>query len=83
MNLNERIVTYACLHGPIFIPGLGQFGPTMTADNVGKTKDLRMILVDGFLLCDIKGIDVAVPLAYVSHVKLGKKVESLKAVKNA
>ncbi len=47
---NEVVITYAALHDVVFIPGAGQFGPTLTNDATGKTKDLKMTLLGNELL---------------------------------
>jgi hypothetical protein len=74
MNQNQEgvRVNYACLHAPIFIPGAGQYGPTLTADATGKTKDLKMVLYDTVLSVETKGVNVLVPLSMVTHVVLAK-----------
>lgn len=67
MNPNNE-VKYACLQGVIFIPGAGQYGPTLTADAAGKTKDLKMYFDGVVLEVHTKGIRILVPAANVSHV---------------
>lgn len=71
LNLNNREVTHATLHGPIHIVGAGQFGPVLTKDqSKAQTMDLVMHIQDGFLIAKVKGIEVIIPLTSVSHMRL-------------
>lgn len=64
-NTEGTSVMYACLQGTIFIPGVGQKGPTLTADLTGK--DLKMTQFDNFLVVETKGVKVRISNAMVSH----------------
>ncbi len=65
---NKVEVKYACLHNPIFIPGAGQYGPTLTADVTGKTKDLVMSLENSLLTVKTKGVTALIPISMVTHL---------------
>lgn len=68
----NREVLAATLHGPIHIPGVGQFGPVVTKDPTkAQTKDLKMHLEGNFLIMVVKGQEVILPLSSVSHMRLG------------
>lgn len=63
-------VTYACLHAPIFIPGAGEYGRTLTNGLTGKARDLKMELTENglFLKISTKGVQVLVPMTMVTHL---------------
>lgn len=71
-QFNKREVTYATLHGPCHLPGVGQFGPVLVKD-LTKMRDIRMFLSDGFLQVLIKGAEILLPLSSVSHMQLAKE----------
>lgn len=78
-SLNDREVTFACLHAHIFVPSnvpgqmgqIGQIGPTLVKGPPdSKLGDLRMYLGDNFLHMTCKGYEIAIPLTNVTHVIL-------------
>lgn len=65
-------VIYAGLHGgPLFVPGSGQFGPTLVIGS-GSTisRITRMVLNDNTLAVDIGSVKILVPLANITHMRL-------------
>lgn len=65
-------VTYAALHGgPIFIPGVGQYGPTLTV-GAGSTisRITKMTLSETTLNVEMDKIKVLIPLANVTHMRV-------------
>lgn len=71
-------VSYAVLHNGIFVPdevGKGvNLKPTLVANSAeGKSLNLKMSLKDGYLLINVRGNEVLLPLTSVSHFVLAKK----------
>lgn len=67
---NPRKVTYAKLHGPLFVPGAGhlvQLGTDLipTKNGSGKVKNLEMSWGDTTLDILVNGVNAAVPHANV------------------
>lgn len=65
-------VTYAALHGgPIFIPGTGQFGPTLVI-GAGSTisRITKMSLNENTLSVEIGPVKILVPLTNVTHMRI-------------
>jgi hypothetical protein len=67
-----REVSYAVTHAAIFLPGLGQFGPTLIAGSGSTVSRIgKMYLADSTFLTVIIGKDtVLIPLMNVTHIKL-------------
>jgi len=78
MKLNyDTEVTYAKLHGPIFIPGDANYKDTLTNMPEGPDRKLKLYLQDGaLLLITGKGSEVLIPLANVTHMVLAKRLAS-------
>lgn len=68
MENQERSIQYAMLHAPLFVPGLGQFGPTLDTKDQTKNKVSSMTLKGTFLSVMSKGVEVLLPLTSVSHM---------------
>lgn len=62
-------ISFAVLHGTLFVPGVGQFGPTLTTEAAAdKAKGVKMVLEGSFLKAQIKGTDILIPLTNISHM---------------
>lgn len=66
----SKVVTQALLHGPIFVPGVGQLSNQLssTSDRSGKLKDLKMTLEHGSQILDVmvnKDVYTGIPLANI------------------
>lgn len=72
MNLNAD-VTYAVTHTTMFVVGLGQFGPTLVVGSGNAVVRVnKMTLHDNVLEVELgSSHKVAVPLANITHMKLG------------
>lgn len=70
MSTEGQEVTYAKLHTPLFIPGLGDYKQTLDASVIGPDMKLKMYLLESYLLLVTKGKKVAIPLANVTHMLL-------------
>ncbi len=74
--MNKEIeVTFARLHGPIFIPGqdgksVGNYKETLSPNVEGPDRNLKMYLQSNGLLLLTKGVEVFIPLANVTHMVL-------------
>lgn len=65
-------VTYAALHGgPIFIPGVGQYGPTLVI-GAGSTvsRVTKMYLGETTLHLEIGNVKILIPLTNVTHMRV-------------
>lgn len=71
LETEVREVSYAATHGPIFVPGLGQFGPTLVA-GVGSTVSRigKMYLNENTLTVMIGADEILIPLMNVTHMKM-------------
>jgi hypothetical protein len=69
-----REVSYAHLHAPIFIPGLGNYKETITPDVTGPDRNLKMFLEDGAtcLMLITKNVEIAIPLSNITHMVVKK-----------
>lgn len=63
-------ISYAKLHVAIHIPGLGEFGPTLTADLNNYKKVDKMSFDGSFLILEIKNHKVLVPEGNITHMVL-------------
>lgn len=64
----NRVVTQALLHGPIFVPGVGQLSAQLatTSDRAGKIKSLTMEIVEcSHLEVTVNGVNIGIPLANI------------------
>lgn len=64
----SRTVTQALLHGPLFVPGVGQLRQQLdiTIDRSGKIKTMTMELSDsGYLDVTVNGVSIGIPLANI------------------
>lgn len=78
MNEKECAISYAVLHGPLFIPGADgrgiNLGPTLSSEAIaGTSKGLKMTLKDNFLYLEVKGGSTLVPMANVMHMVPAKQ----------
>jgi len=70
-------VTYAALHFPIFVPQVGQFGPTLTTTGSGAAKGIKMTLEGNFVTLEVqdkngKPNEILVPLTSFTHMVVAK-----------
>lgn len=65
---NEKSIdlSYVCLHGQVFVPGVGQLGPTI-APNGPKDTGVKLSLTDKALTIIFKGHEVLVPISSVFY----------------
>lgn len=73
MNIKECSISYAVLHNPLFIPGADgrgvNLGPTLNVDSIdGKSKGLKMTLLDSYIYLEVKGGSTLVPTMNVVHM---------------
>lgn len=68
----ELDVTYAALQGgPIFIPGVGQYGPTLVVGSGSTVSRItKMTLGETTLTVDIDKVRVLIPLTNVTHMRV-------------
>lgn len=60
--MSERIeVTYAKLQQSVFVPNVGEYGPTLSHGPEGKTKDIKMFRDDNWLYLTTKGVTIEIP----------------------
>lgn len=74
----NKVVKYASVHQDIFLPGVGSLGRTLTNDITGKTRDLKMTLVEEGLLLDIKGVSAVIPLPNIVVMVLAETPKATK-----
>lgn len=64
-------VTYACLHAPIFLPGLGQFGATLVVGSGSTVSRITKMYLNEYTLTVMIGTNhVEIPLMNVTHMKM-------------
>lgn len=83
--MSNRAVTQALLHGPVFVPGVGQLPAQLanTLDRSGKIKTLKMELTDmGYLLLKVNDVEVGIPLANVQIFTLASNKPDPKGITN-
>lgn len=73
MNTKECAIKHAALQGTIFVPtknGRGvNLGPTLSLDTVeGKSKGLKMTLLDNYLFVEVTGGSTLIPTTNVAHL---------------
>ena len=62
LNAGTKI-KYAVLHDVLFIPGAGQFGPTLTSTPSGTQKGVTMVLTGDMLsISPKKGVTMLLPI---------------------
>lgn len=76
-KVDGKKVTYAALHYPIFVPGSGQVGPTLTAQLSNGSKQAEMTLELPFVrvVVENKGskTTLMVPLTSFTHMVVDEK----------
>lgn len=73
-----RELSYGVLHAPIFIPGIGQFGPTLSKIPSGTSKGVKMTVDEHFVTLEVADkqgqlVEVAVPLNMFTHMTITKQ----------
>lgn len=70
-DVESREVSYAATHAPIFIPGLGQFGPTLVSGSGSTVSRIgKMFLNENTLLVMIDKHEILIPLMNITHMKM-------------
>lgn len=70
--VNKRKATQATLHGTIFVPNIGQLGPSLSNKQTPTSKAIDMTVDEPFLVLRIGNSTVPVPLTNVTHLVLDK-----------
>jgi hypothetical protein len=70
---NGKEVSYGALHGPIFVPGLGQIGPTLSSASSGSLKAVKMTVDEPFVMLEVadkmgKTVELPVPISQFTHM---------------
>lgn len=75
--LNGKKLKYATLHYPLFVPGLGTIGPTLSNDNSATHKAIEMIVDEPFVslkgTTNGKSYTMYIPLTSFTHMVLDKE----------
>lgn len=66
-------LVYACLKWPIFVPNVGQFGPTLSNIATPKSKAVKMSLLKELVVLETtdkfdKTVKIFVPLSSFTHL---------------
>lgn len=75
-NKESSEVTYGQLGGSVYIPGVGQLGPTLSSKTTGS-KVIKMQLVDNLVNLTCKGeggktlSNICIPVTYFISMVLG------------
>jgi len=80
MKINGNTVTYAILHGSIFVPnGAGTIGPTLGNQGDARNKAVKMQVSDDglFLQVDTGKHQIAIPMTNVTHMVLAPQPAKL------
>lgn len=75
-RINGKQLVYAALTGPIFVNGVGQFGPTLSTQ-VSGTSVTKMTVDEPWVVVELKDkigkpIVVPIPLTSFTHTVLAK-----------
>lgn len=73
-SLNGKSIRFAKLHGVLFIPNVGNIGPTLSSTASGSEKATPMRIEVPFLVVTViepktkHEVEVFVPLEFVTHL---------------
>lgn len=75
-NIDDKQLTYAVTKGSVHVPGIGQFGPTLSLSATG-TKVIKMTVSEPVVLIDAKAeggkvMSLAVPITYFTTMVFAK-----------
>ncbi len=73
-SINGRSLSYGALTGPVFVPGVGQFGPTLAINAPGGLI-LGMVIAEPWVLVKVKNnlgkaVTLPIPFTAFTHTKL-------------
>lgn len=76
-SIEGKTLKYAVLHASIFVPGLGQMGPTLSSDASALHKAVKMTVSHPWVLVEIeeKGggkTVMPIPISGFTHTVLSK-----------
>jgi hypothetical protein len=54
-SFEGKKVIHVTTHGPLFVPGIGQFGPNLSSGETATTKGCEMVIDGDSVIVKVKG----------------------------
>ena len=76
-KLEGKELSYGVLAATVFVPGVGNFGPTLTNQDSATHKAVKMVVDEPFVTLSTKDkvgkeVSIAVPITYFTHMVVAK-----------